>query len=188
MPPGSLLTRSILGVILFFEGLSSWGQPQQKPQQTGPAPLSFHFTDVTASSGIHFEHAISPQKKYLMESMPGGVLLLDYDQDGWLDIYFTNAPSVEMAKRGEKAKSALYHNNHDGTFTDMTDKAGVGYPCWAMGGAVADYDNDGWPDMLVTCAEGVVLYHNNENGTFTDVTRQAGLTDPRWTTAAAFGD
>ena len=68
-----------------------------------------------------------------MESMSGGVALIDYDRDGWPDIYFTNAQSVEMALHGVKARSALYHNNHDGTFTDVTDKAGVGYPCWAMG-------------------------------------------------------
>jgi len=143
---------------------------------------------MTASSGIHFQHAISPEKKYIVEAMSGGVLLLDYDQDGWLDIYFTNAPSVAMALRGEKAKSALYRNNHDGTFADVTDKAGVGYPCWAMGGAVADYNNDGWPDMLITCAEGMVLYRNNGNGTFSDTTKEAGLLDKRWTTGAAFGD
>ena len=130
---------------------------------------------MTSSSGIQFQHAISPEKKYIVEAMSGGVLLLDYDQDGWLDIYFTNAPSVAMALRGEKAKSALYRNNHDGTFTDVTDKAGVGYPCWAMGGAVADYNNDGWPDMLITCAEGMVLYRNNGNGTFTEKGVLAGV-------------
>jgi len=120
--------------------------------------------------------------------MAGGVLLLDYDGDGWLDIYFTNSPSVDMAIHGQKAKSALYRNNHDGTFTDVTDKAGVGYPCWAMGGAVGDYNHDGWPDILVTCEEGMVLYRNNGDGTFTDVTKQAHLTDPRWSSGAAFGD
>ena len=83
--------------------------------------------------------------------------------------------TVEMALRGKKARSALYHNNHDGTFTDVTDKAGVGYPCWAMGAAVGDYNNDGWPDLLVTCFGGVVLYRNNGDGTFTDVTKAAGL-------------
>jgi len=163
------------------------GVAQKLPAKTAGAP-SIAFTDITQSSGIRFQHAVSREKKYLIESMAGGVLLLDYDQDGWLDIYFTNAPSVEMALRGEKAKSALYHNNQDGTFTDVSDKAGVSYPCWAMGGAVADYNNDGWPDMLITCEEGVVLYRNNGSGTFTDVTKEARLTDNRWTTGAAFAD
>jgi enediyne biosynthesis protein E4 len=157
------------------------------PAQSQASP-SIQFADITTSTGIHFEHVTSPEKKYLIESMSGGVLLLDYDGDGWLDIYFTNAPTVEMALRGEKARSALYHNNHDGTFTDVTDGAGVGYPCWAMGGAVADFNHDGWPDILLTCAEGMVLYRNNGDGTFTDVSKSAKLTDPRWTTGAAFAD
>jgi len=121
--------------------------------------------------------------------MSAGVALIDYDRDGWPDIYFTNAQSVEMALAGKKARSALFHNNHDGTFTDVTDKAGVGYPCWGMGAAVGDYNNDGWPDLLVTCFGGVVLYRNNGDGTFTDVTKQAGLgNDSLWATGAAFGD
>ena len=124
-----------------------------------------------------------------MESMSGGVALIDYDRDGWPDIYFTNAPTVEMALAGQKARSALYHNNHDGTFTDVTDKAGVGFPCWANGASVGDYNNDGWPDLLVTCFGGVVLYRNNGNGTFTDVTKIAGLSgDTLYATGAAFGD
>jgi len=171
----------LLGVVLCAPAAQIVGQ-------TPFAAPSFRLVDVTAAAGIKFEHAISPDKKYLIESMAGGVLLLDYDGDGWLDIYFTNAPSVDMALHGQKAKSALYRNNHDGTFTDVTDKAGVGYPCWAMGGAVGDFNNDGWPDILVTCEEGMVLYRNNGDSTFTDVTKQAGLTDPRWTTGAAFAD
>jgi hypothetical protein len=171
-------------VLCFCLSASSQQAMSAKPV----VPPTFHFTDITASSGIHFEHTVSPDKKYLYESLAGGVLLLDYDQDGWLDIYFTNAPSVDMALHGKKAKSALYHNNHDGTFTDVTDKAGVGYPCWAMGGAVGDYNNDGWPDMLITCQEGMVLYRNNGDGTFTDVSKEAHLNDPRWSTGAAFGD
>ena len=124
-----------------------------------------------------------------MESMSGGVALIDYDRDGWPDIYFTNAQTVEMKLAGKQARSALYHNNHDGTFTDVTDKAGVGYPCWAMGAVVGDFTNDGWPDLLVTCFDGVVLYRNNGDGTFTDVTKQAGLDhDSGWATGAAFGD
>ncbi len=120
--------------------------------------------------------------------MGAGVLLLDYDRDGWLDIYFTNGPTVEEALKGQKARGALYHNNHDGTFTDVTDKAGVGTPCYAMGGAVADYNNDGWPDMYITCYGGNVLYRNNGDGTFTDVTKAAGVADGRWSTGAAFAD
>ena len=145
--------------------------------------------DITGSTSIKFEHLSSPEQRYIVESMSGGVALIDYDRDGWPDIYFTNAQSVEMALAGKKARSALYHNNHNGTFTDVTDKAGVGYPCWAMGAAVGDYNNDGWPDLLVTCFGGVVLYRNNGDGTFTDVTRQSGLSsDSGWATGAAFGD
>jgi enediyne biosynthesis protein E4 len=145
--------------------------------------------DITKSTGIHFEHLSSPEQKYIVESMSGGVGLIDYDRDGWTDIYFTNAQNVEMARSGKKARSALYRNNHDGTFTDVTDRAGVGYPCWAQGVAVGDYDNDGWPDMLVTCFGGIILYRNNGDGTFTDATRTAGLSaDSDWATGAAFGD
>ena len=145
--------------------------------------------DITASTGIHFEHLSSPEQKYIVESMSGGVALLDYDGDGWLDIYFTNAPSVSMALAGKKARSALYHNNRDGTFTDVTEKAGVGYPCWAMGAAVGDYNNDGKPDLIVSCFGGVVLYRNNGDGTFTNVTKAAGLDkDTGWATGVTFGD
>jgi hypothetical protein len=145
--------------------------------------------DLTLSTGISFQHQSSPEQKYIVESMSGGVALIDFDGDGWLDIYFTNAPSISMALAGKKAKSALYHNNHDGTFTDVTDKAGVGYPCWAMGVAVGDYNNDGHPDLIVSCFGGVVLYRNNGDGTFTDVTKDTGLDkDSGWATGVAFGD
>ena len=145
--------------------------------------------DITASTRIHFDHRSAPEKKYIVESMSGGVALIDYDRDGWPDIYFTNAPDVEMQLAGKKARSALFHNNHDGTFTDVTEQAGVGFPCWAMGATVGDYNNDGWPDLLVTCFTGVVLYRNNGDGTFTDVTKQTGLDkDDGWATGAAFGD
>jgi hypothetical protein len=159
---------------------------QQKAQASAGYP---ELVDITAATGIHFEHVSSPDQKFIVESMSGGVALIDYDRDGWPDIYFTNAQNVEMSVHGQKARSALYHNNHDGTFTDVTDKAGVGYPCWAMGAVVGDYNNDGWPDLLVTCFGGVVLYRNNGDGTFTDVTKSAGLrTDRMWATGASFGD
>ena len=144
--------------------------------------------DITAKAGITFRHISDPDKKYIPDSMSGGVMVFDYDRDGWPDIYFTNAPTIAMTLKGEKARGALYHNNHDGTFTDVTDKAGVASPCLAMGGAVGDYNNDGWPDPYITCLGGNVLYRNNGDGTFTDVTKQAGVADGRWSTGAAFGD
>lgn len=145
-------------------------------------------TDIISQTGIKFKHTSAPEKKYIVESMSGGVLLIDYDRDGWLDIYLTNAPTVEMALKNEKSKSLLYRNNHNGTFTDVTDKAGVGFPGFAMGGAVGDYNNDGFPDIYVTCLGGNVLYRNNGDGTFTDVTKLAGVADGRWSTGASFGD
>ena len=155
--------------------------------KTGPIV----FQDISEKAGLTvWKHKMgSPEKPYILETIGSGVCLLDYDHDGWLDIYFTNAQNVEMALHGVKSRSALYHNNHDGTFTDVTDKAGVGYPCWAMGASVGDYNNDGLPDLLVTCFGGVVLYRNNGDGTFTDVTKSAGLSgDTQWATGAAFGD
>jgi hypothetical protein len=176
----------ILLCLTGFSSLSLSGEHSSAPESAAPLP---QLVDITNSTGIKFDHLSSPEQKYIVESMSGGVALIDYDRDGWPDIYFTNAESVDMALSGKKARSALYHNNHDGTFTDVTDKAGVGYPCWAMGATVGDYNNDGWPDLLVTCFGGVVLYRNNGDGTFTDVTKQAGLSnDSGWATGAAFGD
>ena len=144
--------------------------------------------DITSTTGITFKHTSDPAKKYIVESMSGGVILLDYDRDGWPDIYFTNAPTVEMAVKGTKSLGVLYHNNHDGTFTDVTAKSGLSTRCFAMGGAIGDYNNDGWPDLYVTCLGGNILYRNNGDGTFTDVTAKAGVADGRWSTGAAFGD
>ena len=144
--------------------------------------------DITSTTGITFKHTSDPAKKYIVESMSGGVILFDFDQDGWPDIYFTNAPTVEMAVKGTKSLGVLYRNNHDGTFTDVTAKSGLSTSCFAMGGAVGDYNNDGWPDLYVTCLGGNVLYRNNGDGTFTDVTAKAGVADGRWSTGAAFGD
>ena len=146
------------------------------------------FNDITAKAGITFEHTFDPEKKYILDSMSGGVILIDYDRDGWPDIYFTNSPTAAMAIEGKSSQGALYHNNHDGTFTDVTEAAGLTHPCYAMGGAVGDYNNDGWPDLYLTCFGGNILYKNNGDGTFTDVTARAGVKDGRWSTGAAFGD
>jgi hypothetical protein len=181
LEPGQMRASS-----LFANSAAAIGQ---RPENESPPTGLPQLVDVTRSTGITFNHFSSPEQKYIVESMSGGVALIDYDRDGWPDIYFTNAQSVDMALSGRKARSALYHNNHDGTFTDVTEKAGVGFPCWAMGAAVGDFDNDGWPDLVVTCFGGIVLYRNNGDGTFTDVTKQAGLDgDSGWATGAAFGD
>ncbi len=143
------------------------------------------FTDITQSSGIKFKHVSSPDKKYILETMSGGVALFDFDRDGRQDIYFVNAPTVAQPAG---ARSELWRNNGDGTFIDVTDKAGVGSPGWGMGVCAGDYDNDGWEDLYVTCFGANRLYRNNGDGAFTDVAAKAGVADPRWSTGAAFGD
>jgi hypothetical protein len=187
----------LVGLLIHFSaGLAcaQGGHPPPPPPPPGakavkcaarPVP---QLEDVTAKSGITFQHTADPSKKYIVESMSGGVVLLDYDRDGWLDIYFTNAPTVAMAVKGQTSKGALYRNNHDGTFTDVTEKAGLTTNCFAMGGAVGDFNNDGWPDLYITCLGGNILYKNNGDGTFSDVTAKAGVADGRWSAGAAFGD
>jgi len=154
----------------------------------GDQPVQVRFTDITALAGITFKHAESAEKRYLVESMSGGVALFDYDNDGYQDIYFVNCLTVGLARAGGKTKSALYHNNGDGTFADVTDKSGLGDVGWGMGVAVGDYNNDGFDDVYVTCLGGNHLFKNNGNGTFSDVTKVAGVSDGRWSTGAAFVD
>ncbi len=174
--------------LLFLLPFSLWAQPAGTNLKQNTIP-PVQFSDITATTGIHFTHLSSPEAKYIVESMSGGTAIIDYDGDGWPDIYFTNAPSVAMALAGQKAHSALYRNNHDGTFTDVSEKAGVADPCWAMGAAVGDYNNDGRPDLAVSCFGGIVLYRNNGDGTFTNVTRASGLDkDHGWATGISFGD
>lgn len=144
--------------------------------------------DISEKAGVRFRHNYVAEKRYITESMGGGVVLIDYDRDGWPDIYFTNNPSVDEQLKHKPALGALYHNNHDGTFADVTAKSGIKSACYGMGGAVGDYDNDGWPDLYLTCLGGNVLYHNNGDGSFTDVSGNAGVSDGRWSTGAAFAD
>ena len=190
----SVLRSIAVAFCIFTFAEAQSGHPVAPPPPPGaksskcsgrPVP---QLEDITSTTGITFKHTSDPAKKYIVESMSGGVILLDYDRDGWPDIYFTNAPTVEMAVKGTKSLGVLYHNNHDGTFTDVTAKSGLSTRCFAMGGAIGDYNNDGWPDLYVTCLGGNILYRNNGDGTFTDVTAKAGVADGRWSTGAAFGD
>jgi|ERR1700754_290570 len=168
----------LLGTLIFISPLPSVNSQQIKVQ----------FADITEKAGINFKHISSPEKKYIVESMSGGVALLDYDNDGYLDIYLVNSLTADMVKTNQKTKSLLYHNNGDGTFSDVTDKAGIGDIGWGMGVATGDYDNDGFEDIYVTCLGPNYLFKNNGNGTFTNVTQKAGVNDPRWSTGASFVD
>ncbi len=149
------------------------------------------FTDIAQTAGITFRHdnAASPEK-YLIETMGSGAGWIDYDQDGLLDLYLVNGAATSAYKPNHLLRSALYHNNGDGTFTDVTVKAGVGTEgLFGMGVAVGDYDNDGVPDLFVTGYGRSILYHNNGDGTFTDVTAKAGVVNGgRWGSSAAWFD
>jgi len=158
---------------------------QQPVAQTA---IKIAFTDVTAQAGITFRHVASPEKKYIVESMSGGVALFDYDNDGDLDIYLVNSLTVDLVKTKGKTKSYLYRNEGNGKFTEVAEKAGVNDIGWGMGVAVGDYNNDGFEDLYVTCLGPDYLFKNNGDGTFTNVTAKAGVSDPRWSTGASFFD
>lgn len=147
------------------------------------------FTDIASSAGIRFQHTSgSPEKNYIFEAKGGGVCLLDYDNDGLLDLYFVSGNTLEDLKGGLSPPSALYRAKGDGTYTDVTKEAGVAGRGWGMGCAVGDSDNDGWPDLYVLGLNGNVLYRNDHEGRFTDATAKAGLEGGRWSTSAAFLD
>jgi len=170
------------------------------PAPSAPSAPDVRFTDVTQTAGVGFTHANSAtSNKYLVETMGGGVALLDYDNDGRLDMFFTNGAKIDDPmpegrqpdKSDRKFWNRLYHQNTDGTFTDVTEKAGLtGMPQnrYGMGVAVGDYDNDGFEDIYVTNYGANTLYRNNGNGTFTDVTSRAGVAASGWSASAAFFD
>ncbi|MBI1929140.1 CRTAC1 family protein [Candidatus Poribacteria bacterium] len=157
-----------------------------------PANGQLRFTEVTSQAGIHFQHTDGRSgRRYFIETLGSGAAWFDYDRDGDLDIYFVNGTDLlpsPKGKGGVPPTNALYRNNGDGTFTDVTSEAGVSDGRYGFGCCVGDYDNDGFPELYVTNFGPNVLYHNNGDGTFTDVTAQAGVGDERWGTSAAFAD
>jgi hypothetical protein len=177
-----------------------------KAQSGSPASVVTHqasavppgkFVDVTAASGVHFQgQAYHTAKKYLIETMGSGVALFDYDNDGRLDIFFANgavltdptAPGTIPQKSGPKDSNRLYHQKADGTFEDVTDKAGLAGAGYDMGVAVGDYDNDGYEDLYVTGYGSNHLYHNNGAGKFSDVTEATGTGGSGWSTSTAWVD
>jgi hypothetical protein len=179
----------IFGPLIFWAGLSFAAPPNP--------PTPGHFVDVTAKLGIHFRQQASPtSKKYLLETMGSGVALFDYDNDGRLDIFFANGarlddptPKGSIPKKDDpKYWNRLYHQKSDGTFEDVTERAGLSGIGYSTGVAVGDYDNDGFEDLYVAGYGRGTLYHNNGDGTFTDVTAAAGVAGSGWMTSAAWVD
>jgi hypothetical protein len=168
--------------LLVLAGLTALAGSQQ------PDSAAALYRDIAREAGITFRHHAAPEKKFIVESMSGGVAMFDYDNDGRVDLYFVDSLTVETAGRPEAARSALYRNLGRGRFEDVTDKAGVGHPGWGMGACTADVDGDGWTDLYVTALGGNHLYRNNHDGTFTDVTERAGVRVGGWSAGCGFGD
>src|SRR3984957_16376245 len=203
-------------VVLLRPGQSQQNPPEkaQPPQQSGASTGTAHapvkdalsrpitaggfvdgapivFADITHQAGLDkFHHRSGSYEKNSILDTPGsGVALLDYDNDGWLDIFLLNGSTFRAFKGLEQAPRAMVlHNNRDGTFTDVTEKAGVANERWGFGVAIGDYDNDGWPDIYIANYGKNRLYHNNHDGTFTDVAEKAGVTVGGWSTGPTWGD
>jgi enediyne biosynthesis protein E4 len=173
-----------------------WGQASSAAQGIEPlkpgTPLGVSFLNVGREAGLNTETIFGGEhkNKYLLETTGCGVAFYDYDNDGWLDIFLVNGTRLEGFPSGKEPISRLFKNNRDGTFTDVTLKAGVGRAGWGQGVCIGDYDNDGYEDLFVTYFGKNVLYHNNGDGTFTDVSEKAGVAGKggRWSTGCAFVD
>ena len=162
------------------------------PASTGPSDYLPHYVDVAEQAGLTARTVIAghESKDFLLTTTGGGVAVFDFDNDGWLDIFIVNGWGLNGFPKGQEPTNHLYRNNRNGTFTDVTEKAGLVRHGWGQGVCVGDYDNDGFLDLFVTYYGQNVLYHNNGDGTFTDVTREAGLLQPEdhWNSGAAFLD
>src|SRR6516165_10452742 len=193
-----LLLVTGLGGLALYLGLGGWGpqartleQGGRKQPATSDASLTpDQFVEVSAQAGIHFTLTSGgPEKRYIIEAKGGGgIAWIDYDNDGFPDLFLVNGSTFEQWRKRTSPRSALYHNNGDGTFTDVSKGSGLDHTGWGMGVCVGDYDNDGYDDLYITYYGGNVLYHNNGNGTFTDVTSQAGVRGHGWGMGCAFGD
>jgi hypothetical protein len=177
----------------FLQGLSLLSgtlSPRLFPLLRASSSTPYAFEEIPAAkSGISWVHTAgkSPEK-HLPETSGAGCAFLDYDNDGWMDIYLVNSGKSDFYNPPRPLRNALYRNNRDGTFTDVTEKAGVTGGGYGMGVAVGDYDGDGFPDLFVTQFGRSILYHNNRDGTFTDVTEKAGVAAPGWSSSAVWFD
>jgi hypothetical protein len=195
MPPGesprSWTLPGAAGILFLLAGLAgAVGLAVSSPTRASPPAGLIAFADRTLAAGLSFKTTYGAREKstYILETTGTGVAFLDYNGDGYLDIFLANGTTLEGLSQGEKPRCALYRNNGDGTFTDVTVQAGVARTGWGQGVAVADYNNDGWPDIYLTFFGENVLFKNNGDGTFTDVTAAAGVAAGGWSTGAAFAD
>ncbi len=188
--PAAALLAGLPGVLSAQKTVSPAGREDNKA--TEPLP-GFAFTDVTAAAGLGSALNLFggvTRKRYILEEIGCGVALFDYDHDGWLDLFLVNGTRFDIPPDQQRS-NYLFHNNRDGTFTDVTAKAGLTRSGWGQGCCIGDYDNDGYDDLVVTYWGGIVLYRNNGDGTFTDVTEKAGLVQKgpkRWNTGCCFVD
>jgi hypothetical protein len=183
------LTILLLSAGIGLAGILTAPSAEVPNKQNSHIPVQY--VDLRQAAGINFrQDATQTDEKYYLETMGTGVGWIDYDQDGLMDVFFVQSAATDIYKPPAPLRSALYHNNGDGTFTDTTEKAGVGgTDHYGQGVAVGDFDNDGYPDMYVTGYGRAILYHNNGNGTFTDVTAKAGVADEGgWSTSAGWFD
>jgi hypothetical protein len=184
----SSLLRTLLALLPFTLVAARHGSAQHSQ----PSKPLANFTDVAKDAGLTMMNVFGGEytKKYIIETTGTGVAIFDFDNDGWPDIFIVNGTKLEGFPSGKAPINHLYRNNHDGTFIDVTEKAGLAHTGWGQGVCVGDYDNDGWEDLYVTYYGKNILYHNNGNGTFTDVTDKAGVggSGKAWGTGCAFVD
>src|SRR5712692_2776888 len=181
---------AFLLVALFVALISSVaGCGRSASGRGGAARAPVRFVDVASPAGVHFRHTCGKSGRlYFAETMGSGCAFLDYDGDGRLDLFLVNSSRLPGFKGKGPFYPALYHQRADGTFENMTRRAGLAVDCYGMGCAVGDYDNDGHPDLYLTAYGGCHLFHNNGNGAFSDVTRRAKVPGPAWGTSAAWFD
>lgn len=195
--PGNPQRRSFLkasGAALLWPALptplAALAGGEAKP--SGTRPLGYTMEDVAETAGLHFTHVSGGAmgKRYILETTGSGVAFFDYDHDGWLDIFLVNGSRLEKPAPGQEPRNALFHNNRDGTFTDVTEKAKLGHAGWGQGVCVGDFNNDGLDDLFVTYWGENLLYRNNGDGTFTEMGKLAGVAGAatRWSTGCAFVD
>src|SRR5690349_15970573 len=193
-----ILKSKFVGMFCFL-GILAWSSLQSagmlglraQNSPSGNGKPIVHFTDVAQKAGLTAPVIFGGEttKKYIIETTGTGVAIFDYDNDGWPDIFVVNGTTLD-AVPGKAPTSHLFHNNHDGTFSDVTAKAGLAVSGWGQGACVGDYDNDGNEDLFVTFYGHNHLFHNKGNGTFEDVSKQAGVEGSRvrWGTGCAFVD